>query len=179
MNLLLCIFISTFSFCSITGLVISEINSDCPNQQTRPLEECEFLELVEKDCNIYGLWEKTPPTYFILLESVGHNGNSPISRLVLNLTDLTVVTGSRFLTICWKSGPKCDYTFDGTLLAHRRSARIIPSYLINGNAYPMVAILLKTNNHIDVWDLLVPEQDASHGKTVTKHGIQFIDQHLV
>lgn len=173
-------FVLLFCFlCSVNGLVFSEINSDCPNEQTSPLEECEFLELSEPDCNIFGVWEKTPSLYFILLESVDNEGNSPVSRLVLNLTNLRVEPGNPFYTICWKAGSNCNETFDSTMLAHRRRADVIPSYLLNGNAFPMVAILLKTDNHHTVWDLLVPEEDASHGKVVSRDGMEFIKDYLV
>ncbi len=140
------------------ALLISEVNNDCPRVDENNIESCEFIEIYEPSCNRSIIWQSLPPTYFLLVEPVGATQQLSVC-LLLNLTGQRVTPGNPFFTICNTGGnDSCDVTFDSLLLAKVCRAEHISSYLLNGNEYPMVAILLETKDHNGVWNLFVPEE---------------------
>lgn len=73
-------------------LRINEFNADCP-PVGNPIaaESCEFIEFAETNCNLYPVWTRIPSTYFAIIET----GTTPTVRLLLNLTDVSVVPGKQ------------------------------------------------------------------------------------
>ncbi len=110
---------------------------------------------------------------------MGKHNHKPIVSLLLNLTGQEATPGKHHFTVCNTENVGCDVSFDALLLAERRSAERIPSYLLNGNKFPMVSILLETRDYDGVWRLFVPQQSIKHGKELTEDGIQFIKNNLV
>ncbi len=81
--------------------------------------------------------------------------------------------------ICNMESDGCNVIFDSLLLAQKHHAERIPSYLLNGNKYPMVLTLLYTKNHDEVWNLFLPQESIKLGVELTSNGIQFIIENLV
>lgn len=170
------------------SLLFNEVNSDCPGDP----EECEFIELVNTDCGGFASQLKTFGAYVLLVEADDPSQPSnadqvnPLVRALFNLTGLTVQERQKYLTMCGDLY-SCDAKFweIEVTSSHPENVPVqthLNSYLLNGNKFPTVLLLIETENHEDVLRLLPPTVDLPPYFTtqniLTKEKIRFVKQYL-
>lgn len=140
--------VSTIVAPANAAIQFSEVNTDCPNTP----EHCEFIEVVNRDCNEYLWWSKPRGAYIIGVSAWhklgrGENEQYPVVRFLLDLSKATITQNQQYLTICGRD-ISCDIKFwnaaiyTNTSTDHRRIGHHRASYMDNGNDYPMVLFLL-------------------------------------
>lgn len=88
--------------------------------------------------------------------------------------------------MCYDESEECTGTFQSLLLQQKlpkhtrgdRHAGLLNSYLLNGNTFPVLGILLETTDHESVSTLLTPQQTNSEPIPVAADTLTFVKSHL-